>query len=98
MKKILVVVSILFAVGLTSVPQSASAQCPMCKLSAESDLKNGGRNGATLNTGIIYLLVMPYLLVGTIGFMWWRNRKLAEKSEQAEAIKELLEDSGVKMS
>ena len=53
----------------------ALAQCPMCRMSAESNLKNGGTDGRGLNTGILYMLVMPYLLVSIIGFWWWRNRK-----------------------
>jgi len=46
------------------------AQCPMCKMSAEnSDLKAG------LNTGILYLLAMPFLLMGGIYLYWYFNRK-----------------------
>ncbi len=53
----------------------AEAQCPMCKLSAESNLKSGGSAGKGLNTGILYMLLTPYLVVSTIGYMWWKNRK-----------------------
>lgn len=66
-----------FCLGLflaVSVP-SVSAQCPMCKIGAESNLKSGGTAGNGLNTGILYMLSMPYLLVGTIGFLWYKNRK-----------------------
>ena len=45
----------------------------MCKMSAESNLKNGGTAGRGLNAGILYMLALPYTLVGTIGFIWWRN-------------------------
>ena len=51
------------------------AQCPMCRMSAESNLANGGTDGRGLNAGILYMFAMPYLLVGAIGFWWWRNRK-----------------------
>lgn len=54
------------------------AQCPMCKASVESNLKNNnGTNlvGAGLNNGILYLLAMPYILVGVIAFLWYRNSK-----------------------
>lgn len=51
------------------------AQCPMCKLSVESNLKNGGSSGKGLNAGIIYMLLTPYLVVSTIAYMWWKNRK-----------------------
>ena len=51
------------------------AQCPMCRMAAESNLKNGGSAGKGLNAGILYMLVVPYLVVGTIGFIWWKNHK-----------------------
>ncbi len=54
------------------------AQCPMCRATAESNLANGGTEGQGLNQGILYLLGMPYVLVGTIAFIWWRNRKKEE--------------------
>ncbi len=63
------------------------AQCPMCRMSAESNLQNGGTAGRGLNTGILYMLAMPYLLVAAIGYWWWRNRRRA--SVEAE---ELLDD------
>ena len=67
MKNILVFSFLLLAVGL-------SAQCPMCKMAAESNLKNGGSGGLGLNGGIMYLFLLPYLTVGVIAFFWWKNR------------------------
>ncbi len=51
------------------------AQCPMCRMSAESNLANGGTEGRGLNNGILYLLSLPYLLVLCLGFIYYRNRK-----------------------
>jgi hypothetical protein len=51
------------------------AQCPMCKIAAESNLENGGTAGQGLNKGILYMLLMPYLLIGVLGFIWYKNRK-----------------------
>lgn len=51
------------------------AQCPMCKMSAESNMKNGGSAGAGLNKGILYILLMPYILVSSLAFLWWKNRR-----------------------
>lgn len=65
---------LLFAFFLVmSVP--ASTQCPMCKIGAESNLKAGGTAANGLNSGILYMLAMPYLLVMTMGFLWYKNRK-----------------------
>jgi hypothetical protein len=51
------------------------AQCPMCRMSAESNLREGGTEGAGLNKGILYMLTLPYLLVASLGFIWWKNRR-----------------------
>ncbi|MFM8451211.1 MAG: hypothetical protein ACKOAY_13980 [Haliscomenobacter sp.] len=61
------------------VAQDGLAQCPMCRIAAESNLENGGSQGKGLNIGILYMLATPYLLIGTIGFIWWRNRKKKEE-------------------
>lgn len=75
-----------FALGvilllLLTIPNDLVAQCPMCRMSAESNLKNGGTDGQGLNAGILYMLAMPYTLVAIIGFWWWRNRKQVEHTE-----------------
>ena len=64
------------AFGFTTASyQPVEAQCPMCRMSAESNLKSGGTAGKGLNAGILYMLATPYLLVGFFGYMWYRNRK-----------------------
>ncbi|MCB0706393.1 MAG: hypothetical protein KDC34_13845 [Saprospiraceae bacterium] len=82
--KTLLVGGILVA-GLFDSPlmPEAAAQCPMCKMSAESNLKDGGSAGKGLNAGILYMLAAPYFLVGTIGFIWYRNRRKEEEEEVA---------------
>ena len=53
-------VLVLLAVG-------AYSQCAMCKAAAESDLKNNPNSFAKgLNTGIIFLMTIPYIIVGVI--------------------------------
>ncbi len=80
--KIVGMLALLFA--LQVMPVALAAQCPMCKIAAESNLKNGGSAGKGLNSGILYMLATPYILVGTIAYLWWRNRK-KEKEVEAEA-------------
>ncbi len=60
------------------------AQCPMCRMSAESNMANGGTAGNGLNAGILYMLATPYLLVGTFVFLWWRNNKKSEQQMEDE--------------
>lgn len=57
------------------------SQCPMCKIAAESNLEAGGTEGKGLNKGILYMLTMPYLLVATLGFIWWKNNKQVVQNE-----------------
>src|ERR1700739_4588191 len=46
---------------------SVFAQCAMCKAAAESDLSNNPNSIAQgLNTGILFLMFIPYLIVGVI--------------------------------
>lgn len=64
----------------------SSAQCAMCKAGAESSLKDGNKTAAGLNSGIMYLLFMPYLLVGGIGYYWYVSNKKKQIDETAESI------------
>ena len=57
------------------------AQCPMCRMSAESNLKAGGTEGRALNSGILYLLSLPYLAIMVIGVLWYKNRKKLENHQ-----------------
>jgi hypothetical protein len=59
---------------------SATAQCAMCRVSLENNVSNGEIGIAeNLNTGIIYLFVMPYLAVAVVGFLWYRKSKGYER-------------------
>jgi heme/copper-type cytochrome/quinol oxidase subunit 2 len=66
MKKI-----ILFFVFLFSVVES-NAQCAMCKAVVE----NGNEDMAEgINSGITYLMVVPYILVALLGVVLVRYRR-----------------------
>jgi hypothetical protein len=52
------------------------SQCAMCKASVESNIENNEEVvGKGLNDGIIYLMSIPYLVLGGIGFMIYKNWK-----------------------
>ena len=76
--------SALFVCLLWAAPADIHAQCAMCKGAAETALKQGGGDPKGLNNGILYMLALPYLLVGSIGLWWYKNRK----KEQAEDLTE----------
>jgi hypothetical protein len=62
------------------------AQCAMCRGSVESSMGNGRNNvGVGLNTGIVYLFVMPYLLVAVIAYLWYRNSKKTQQERRLVA-------------
>ena len=54
-----------------------AAQCPMCKTSLEANRKdNANAVGNGINNGILYLLAMPFVMVGGVaGLYIYRNRK-----------------------
>ena len=65
------------------------AQCPMCRATAETNLANGGTEGQGLNNGILYMLGMPYFIIGTIAFLWWRNRnKRMDETTKVPVVKQ----------
>ena len=62
----------------------AFSQCAMCRSAVESTMSNGRNNSAVgLNTGILYLLLAPYLLVAAIGYLWYRT---SLKNSRARAL------------
>ena len=64
--------------------QPLAAQCPMCKANVESTLKGEGRKtGLGLNDGIIILFCMPYIAIGVVGLLWYRNSH-QQKKENAD--------------
>ncbi len=68
------------------------AQCPMCRMSVQSNLEDGGSAGKTLNTGILYLLATPYLAFGILGYLWWRNRIKNPEDEAELAFEDAVDD------
>jgi hypothetical protein len=63
-------------IGLTVIAPDLMAQCAMCRSTVESTVSNGRSVVASdLNFGILYLLLIPYLVVASIGYLWYRNSK-----------------------
>jgi hypothetical protein len=75
MKKILLAL-FFFIAGITQV----SAQCAMCRSTLENNFSNGDPGiAAGINTGILYLLALPYLAVMVIGYLWYKSTKNGDK-------------------
>jgi hypothetical protein len=62
-----------FLVSMTFTVLSYS-QCPMCKASVESSQASGAKSvGMGLNVGILMLLVSVYVILFSVGIMWYRK-------------------------
>jgi hypothetical protein len=46
------------------------AQCAICSRTAQ---QMGEKPALGLNNGILYLMLAPFILVGVIGYRWWKN-------------------------
>ena len=59
---------------------TANAQCAMCRaaLSGDSNVKKA----QAVNDGIVYLMVIPYLLVGIIGILIYRMYQSKKKKTE----------------
>ncbi len=62
---------ILFCLMLFPVISNAQG-CSVCTKTAEG-LDDKAAKG--LNGGILYLAAFPLTILGTLGFIWWRNNK-----------------------
>jgi hypothetical protein len=64
------VIAMLFVFCFLLANLFSLAQCSICTRTAE---QMGEKSALGLNTGIIYLALIPILLVGLIGYRWWRR-------------------------
>ena len=64
------------AIAMLIITSQASAQCAMCRSTLENNFSNGTPGiAAGINVGILYLLVLPYLAVLTLGFFWFKSTR-----------------------
>ena len=68
MKKHLIIT--LIAALLLLTPVLIQAQCAMCTKTAQ---QLGEKPAQGLNSGILYLMLMPFAIVGFIGYRWWKT-------------------------
>ena len=55
------------------VPSEGHAQCAMCRAVLESSGENSMAEG--INDGIVYLMAIPYILVGVLFYFVYRKLK-----------------------
>ena len=72
MKKL--VFSLLLALLTLAALSPAHAQCVMCKSQVEAArAERDDYDVAGLNKGIVYMMTVPYILMGAVGFFWYRR-------------------------
>ena len=59
---------------------AVEAQCAMCTKTAQ---QLGEKPAQGLNSGILYLMLMPFAIVGFIGYRWWKNRMPSSEDENS---------------
>jgi len=64
-------IAFLVLVMLVFFPQEIEAQCAMCRAALESEADNSQAEG--INNGIVYLMAIPYLLVGGLFYFIYRK-------------------------
>lgn len=75
MKNRLIIQFFTITIILFSFVNKCYSQCSMCAATIETSANEGSFAGKGLNSGILYLMLFPYILVGIIGFMWYKKRK-----------------------
>jgi len=76
MKKPLFTAALLlfFGLMLSLAPLAARAQCVMCKAQVEAaKQERDDYDVSGLNKGIVYMMTIPYLLMGGVGYFWYRR-------------------------
>jgi hypothetical protein len=63
---------------LTLFPLISRGQCAMCRAVLESGDNNAVAEG--INNGIVYLMAIPYILVGVIFYMVYRKMRTPKAS------------------
>jgi len=60
-------------VALLLAPQLTEAQCAMCRAVLESEGNTSSAEG--INNGIVYLMAIPYILVGGLFYFIYKKMK-----------------------
>jgi heme/copper-type cytochrome/quinol oxidase subunit 2 len=69
---------LILAFILVLLPFTSNAQCAMCRASLQNDANKAVAEG--VNDGIVYLMAIPYILVGIMFFVIYKMRlKKAKK-------------------
>ena len=63
----------LILIALLTFPETAEAQCAMCRAVLESEESGNAAKG--INNGIVYLMAIPYVLVAGVFYFVYRKMR-----------------------
>lgn len=67
--------TLLLSTMLILTAAGAAAQCAMCTKTAQ---QLGEKPAEGMNSGILYLMLMPFAIVGFIAYRWWKSQRSEE--------------------
>lgn len=73
MKKLFLI--LIVVMSFTMIYSSVEAQCSIC---SKSVMQMGDKPAQGFNSGIIYLMCIPFAAIGVVGFKWWKSVKKEE--------------------
>ena len=76
-KKSGVLKKVLFTFAFSLLPFFVEAQCAMCRAALESE--ESGVQAEAINDGIVYLMVIPYVLVAAAAYAIYRMKYVKKK-------------------
>lgn len=66
-------ITILLLLLLLLIPDAGWSQCAMCRAALESH--GDAKKAEAVNDGIVYLMVIPYVLMAIIGYWVYRTNR-----------------------
>ena len=75
-------ITLFVIIAWMALPALADAQCAMCNATASTATENNKEGALSLNSGILFLMAIPYILLTTLVIIWWRYRK-QKRAEQS---------------
>ncbi len=73
MKKFIAI--LIISISVTASYQPAVAQCSVCTKTAS---QMGEKPAKGMNSGILYLMLTPFAIVGYIGYRWYKSNRQQE--------------------
>jgi hypothetical protein len=70
MKKVGLILFLITAISFFSI-NSVYSQCSICTKTA---MQQGEKAAGGMNSGVIYLMLAPFAVVGFVGYRWYKNQ------------------------